>query len=65
MTEMKYGLRYLIGIALIAGTLSVAGCGSSDTATRTTTTDQSTTSSPMMAPTTSTTTTSSTQQSHP
>ncbi len=64
MTEMKYGLRYLIGIALIAGTLSVAGCGSSDNATRTTTTDQSTTSS-SMAPTTSTTTTSSTQQSHP
>ncbi len=64
MTEMKYGLRYLTGIALIAGTLSVAGCGSSDNVTKTTTTDQSTTSS-SMAPTTSTTTTSSTQQSHP
>ncbi len=63
MTETKYGLKYLIGVALIAGTMLVAGCGGPDM-TKTTTTDQSTTSS-SMAPTTSTTTTSSTQQSHP
>jgi hypothetical protein len=64
MTDMKSGLRVLIGAALIGGTALVAGCGSSGTPTRTTTTEQTTTTTPAV-PAVSTTTTTTTQQSRP
>jgi outer membrane murein-binding lipoprotein Lpp len=64
MTDMKSGFRFVIAVALVAGTALLAGCGGSDKVTRTTTTEQSTT-VPMAPTTSSTTTTTSTQQSRP
>jgi ABC-type oligopeptide transport system substrate-binding subunit len=64
MSDMKSGLRLLIGIALVAGTVTLAGCGNSDKSTSTTTTEQSTSTVPV-APTSTTTTTTSSQQSRP
>ena len=46
MTDMKSGLKVLIGAALIGSTAVLAGCGSSDMPTRTTTTEQTTTTRP-------------------
>jgi uncharacterized lipoprotein YajG len=64
MTDKKSGLKLAIGIALVAGTVMLAGCGDSDKTTRTTTTEQSTSTMPV-APTSTTTTTTSSQQSRP
>jgi len=64
MTDMKSGLKVLIGAALIGSTAVLAGCGSSDMPTRTTTTEQTTTTRPA-TPALSTTTTTTTQQSRP
>jgi hypothetical protein len=63
MTDMKSGLKILIGIALVAGTVSLAACGGPDRESRTTT-EQSSTSMPMAQPM-STTTTTSTEHSNP
>jgi len=62
MTDMKFGFRLLIGVALIGGTALLASCGEPDRMSRTTTTEQSATTMPV-APTTSTTVT--TQQYRP
>lgn len=63
MPQTKFSLMFLIGFAIIAGTLSLAACGSDDKVTKTTTTEQSTSMTPMAPATSSTTTTTTTQQS--
>ena len=62
--QPKSSRKFLIGIALVAATVSVAGCGS-DKVTKTTTTEQSTTTAPAAPATSTTTTTTSTQQTRP
>jgi hypothetical protein len=64
MSNTKSGLTVLLGVALVAGTTLLAGCGDSDKTSRTTTTEQSSTTVPMV-PTSSTTTTTSSQRSSP
>lgn len=62
MTKTKFALHYLALNACALGMLLLAGCGSSDTVSRTTTTEQTTT---QLAPVaTTTTTTEQTRQSH-
>jgi hypothetical protein len=63
MNQTKASLKFLISLAVVAGTTLLAGCGSDEKVTKTTTTEQSTTTVPMVVPTTSTTTTTTTQQS--
>lgn len=65
MTDTKFGLKFLIGIAVATGIALVAGCGGPEKVTRTTTTEQSTTTMPMAPTTSTTTTTTNTQQSQP
>jgi hypothetical protein len=64
MNNIASRLELALGLALIAGTTVLAGCGPDPvTRTTTTTTEQITTSPPPVAPATSTTTTE-TQQIH-
>jgi uncharacterized lipoprotein YajG len=63
MTNKTPCLRFLTFVGLLAGTVLVAGCGSSDKVTKTTTTEQTSTTTP--PPVTSTTTTTTTQQTRP
>lgn len=63
MSQKKFGLLFVVGFALIAGTLSLGACGSDDKVTKTTTTEQSTGMMPMTPATSSTSTTTTTEQS--
>lgn len=60
MLQISSSRKYLVALALFAGTSLVAGCGSDEKVTKTTTTEQSSTTAPMLAPTNSTTTTTTT-----
>jgi len=58
MIRTTSSLRLLTSVALFAGTMLVAGCGSPDKVTKTTTTEQTTsTMAPPVATSTTTTTT--------
>ena len=67
MTSLMPHLRLSVGALAIAGTVLLAGCGSSEPVTRTTTTEETTHSTNMPPPPTesSTTTTTRTQQTSP
>jgi outer membrane murein-binding lipoprotein Lpp len=61
MIRTTPSLRLLASVALFAGTILVAGCGSSDKVTKTTTSEQTTSTMPPPVTSSTTTTTRQTQ----
>lgn len=65
MTIKTPHLRLLTVAALLAGTVAITGCGSSDHVTKTTTTERTTTTTTPPPPVSSSTTTTTTEQTRP